>query len=421
MPVNAFEWLIALRYLRAKRKNHAVSIIALISMVTIALGVAALIIVLSVMNGFQKEVRGRILSAIAHVELLSSRPGSPEAGIAPWPRWQQIMLRQPEVQAAAPFVDGQGLLSRPGVVRGVMVRGIVPEQEAGVVDIPKHMRLGAWSALKPGEFGVILGANLAGQLGVGLGDKVTLITPDANLSPAGLMPRLKMFRVVGIFRMDMYEYDAGLALIHLQDAQKLYQMEDRVSGLRLKLDDVMRAPFVAQDFNRRLPAELMARDWTQQNSNYFAAVAMEKRMMVIILTLIVVVAGFNLISSLVMTVTDKQADIAILRTIGASPRAIMRIFMIQGGIIGLSGAMLGLCGGLLIALNIETLVPAIERLLHIQFIPADVYMITKLPSEVLPSDVLSITLISLAMSLLATLYPSYQAASVQPAEALRDE
>ncbi|MBA4710743.1 lipoprotein-releasing ABC transporter permease subunit [Aquitalea aquatica] len=411
-----FEVLIGLRYLRAKRRNGFISFISLISIVGIALGVAALIIVLSVMNGFQKEIRGRILSVASHVEISAFDGRLPQ-----WQGVAKVAERDAHVVAAAPFVNGQGLFSAYGNVRGGLVRGIEPVLEDKVVDVGQHMLQGKLEALKPGQFGIVLGVELARQLSVGMGDKVTLFTPQGTVTPAGMIPRYKQFTVIGIFKVDMFEYDASLAMIHLQDAQVLSRLGDTVSGVRLKLDDPMLAPLVKANLQQALGQQSQVTDWTDTNANYFRAVQIEKRMMTIILTLIVAVAAFNLVSTLVMVVTDKQADIAILRTLGAAPSSIMKIFMIQGSVAGISGTLAGVAGGVLVALNLDVIVPLIERVLGTKLLSSEVYMIDYLPSDVQLGDVSTITVIALLLALLATLYPSWRAARTQPAEALRYE
>jgi lipoprotein-releasing system permease protein len=323
--------------------------------------------------------------------------------------------------SGAPYVNGQGMLTNGDQVRGTLVRGILPEFENQVADFSTHMKAGQLTNLKQGEFGIILGGELARLLGVVLGDKVTLLTPQGNITPAGVMPRIKQFTVVGIFQAGMFEYDSGLALIHLQDAQKLLRLGEDVSGVRLKLTEIFRAPFVTRDLSRTLAGDYYLSDWTQSHSNFFRAVAIEKRMMFLMLLLIVAVAAFNLVSTLVMAVTDKQSDIAILRTLGAKPGSIMKIFIVQGSLIGVSGTILGVVSGILFALNVETVVPIIERMLGMDLFPADVYYISKLPSQLVWSDVGVIGAVSLILSLLATLYPSWRASRVHPAEALRYE
>ncbi|HZX32042.1 MAG TPA: lipoprotein-releasing ABC transporter permease subunit [Rhodocyclaceae bacterium] len=411
-----YELLIGLRYTRAKRRNHFISFISLISMLGIGLGVAALIVVLSVMNGFQKELRTRILGVASHIQITGVN-----GDLANWPQIAAEARGHPEVKATAPFVQSQAMFSVDNGVRGAMVRGILPEQEEGVADFASHMQSGRLEDLKPGEFGVILGSELARALRVFVGDKVTLIAPQGTVTPAGVVPRLKSFKVVGIFEVGMYEYDSGLALIHLEDAQKLYRMDDRVTGVRLKLDDLFQAPRVSREVARLINADTYVYDWTKSHANFFRAVQIEKNMMFIILSLIVAVAAFNLVSTLVMAVTDKQADIAILRTLGARPRSIMAVFVIQGAVVGCIGLGLGIVGGVALALNIDVVVPAIERLFGVQFMSREVYYISELPSELLWSDVWGVTAISFVLAVLATLYPSWRAARVNPAEALRYE
>jgi lipoprotein-releasing system permease protein len=414
--VKPYELFIGLRYTRAKRRNHFISFISLISMLGIALGVAALIVVLSVMNGFQDELRSRILGVAAHIEITGF-----DNTLANWQQVAAQSRKVSEVQAAAPFVTGQGLLANDQAVQGVVVRGILPEAEDSVADIGRKMRMGKLGALRPGEWGIVLGTDLARSLGVQMGDKVTLITPQGQVTPAGMVPRLKQFTVVGLFQIGMYEYDSGLALIAMQDAQKLFRTGDRVSGVRLKLDDLYRAPQVAAKLTTILTGDYYIRDWTQSHSNFFRAVQMEKRVMFVILLLIVAVAAFNIVSTLVMVVTDKQADIAILRTLGASPLSIMKIFMVQGAVIGVIGTALGLVSGILLALNIGVVVPFIEHTFGVQFLSADVYQISEVPSQLDWHDVTVIGLVSLALSWLATIYPSWRASRTNPAEALRYE
>jgi lipoprotein-releasing system permease protein len=416
IPVRPYELYIGLRYTRAKRRNHFISFISLISMLGVALGVAALIVVLSVMNGFQNELRNRILGVAAHIEITGF-----DNTLGDWQSVAAQSLKVPEVKAAAPYVMGQGLLAYNEAVQGAVVRGILPAQEDSVTDIGHKMRVGSLTALRPGEWGIVLGAELARSLAVGLGDKVTVITPQGQITPAGMVPRLKQFTVVGIFQIGMYEYDSGLALIDLQDAQKLFRTGDHVSGVRLKLDDLYRAPAVARTLSKTLVGNYDIRDWTQSHVNFFRAVQMEKRVMFIILLLIVAVAAFNIVSTLVMVVTDKQPDIAILRTLGASPASIMKIFMVQGAIIGFIGTGLGLLSGVLLALNIGTVVPFIENIIGMKFLSADVYQISELPSKLEWNDVWVIGLVALVLSWLATLYPSWRASRTNPAEALRYE
>ncbi len=411
-----YELFVGLRYTRAKRRNHFISFISVTSMLGIALGVAALIVVLSVMNGFQKELRARILGVASHVQITGMA-----GGLKDWQRVASQAAVNKEVVAAAPYVMAQGLISNRQTVQGSIVRGILPADEDKVADIGLHMKSGSLGALQPGKFGIVLGSELASSIGARVGDKIVVIAPQGQVTPAGIMPRLKQFDVVGIFEVGMYEYDAGLALIHLEDAQKLYRMEGKVSGVRLKLKDLFAAPRVARELTYSLDADVYVADWTRSHANFFRAVQIEKRVMFIILLLIVAVAAFNIVSTLVMAVTDKRADIAILRTLGAAPGEIMKIFIIQGALIGVIGTLVGVFGGVLIALNVDVVVPAIERLIGVQFLAKDVYYISDLPSDLHLQDVAVIALTSFALSLAATLYPSLRAARVNPAEALRYE
>lgn len=411
-----FELFIGLRYTRAKRKNHFISFISLTSMIGIALGVAALIVVLSVMNGFQSELRTRILGVASHLEITGA-----SNQLSQWELLASQVESQPEVKASAPYVIAQGMLSFGQGVQGAIVRGVLPNMEDKVADIGKHMKAGALSDLQSGEFNIVLGADLAMLLGASIGDKVVLMAPQGQFTPAGVVPRIKQFNVVGLFQIGMYEYDAGLSFIHLDDAAKLYRMGENVSGLRLKLDDLFEAPEISVKLAQKLEGNYFITDWTQQHANFFKAVQLEKRVMFIILTLIVAVAAFNIVSTLVMAVTDKRADIAIMRTFGASPRSIMLIFIVQGALIGIIGTLIGAGIGILIALNISTIVPFIENLFQVQFLAKDVYYISDLPSKLDWKDVTIIIVMSFILSLLATLYPSYKASQINPAEALRYE
>jgi lipoprotein-releasing system permease protein len=411
-----FELFIGLRYTRARRQNLFVSLSSAISAIGIFLGVAALIVVLSVMNGFQKEIRARILGVAAHVQITG-----PDNSLAGWAAVAAKAREDARVLAAAPYVNGQAMLSADGNVRGALVRGIDPKLENEVADVGAHMVAGRLDLLRPGEFGVVLGAELARALRAFPGDRVTLIAPQGLVTPAGVVPRLKQFRVVGIFRVDHFEYDSGLALVNIADAQRLYQLGDRVSGVRLKLADLFESRGVTRDLYRSLGSEVLVSDWTRSHANFFRAVEIEKRMMFIILTLIVTVAAFNVISTLVMVVTEKQADIAILRTLGAAPASVMKIFIVQGAVIGVLGTGLGVVGGIALAVNIDVVVPFLERLLSVQFLSRDVYYISELPSDLHLDDVVLVAAVSLALSLAATLYPSWRAARVRPAEALRYE
>ncbi|HEY0817166.1 MAG TPA: lipoprotein-releasing ABC transporter permease subunit [Rhizobacter sp.] len=414
-----YELQIGWRYTRAGRagrRNGFISFISGVSMLGIALGVAALIIVLSVMNGFQKEVRDRMLSVVAHVEVLEGQG----AGLPDWRATAAKARENPQVIGAAPFVAAQALIARGDEMRGAVVRGISPDEEATVTDLAAQLKDSTLAKLLPGQWGVVLGSELARLLGVREGDNVTLLAPGGQVTPAGVVPRLKQMTVVGTFDSGHYEYDSTLALIHLDDAQRLFRVEGP-TGVQLRLQDLHQAPTVAYELSASMGSQFYVRDWTRTNRNWFAAVQLEKRLMFIILTLIVAVAAFNLVSTLVMTVTDKRADIAILRTLGASPRSVMGIFMVQGAASGVIGTLAGVGFGLLIAFNVGTIVPFIERLLNTSFLPGSVYLISHMPSEPQSADIVPITVISLLLSFVATLYPSWRASRVQPAEALRYE
>jgi lipoprotein-releasing system permease protein len=413
-----FEWLVGLRYTRAGRRsgrNSFISFISLISMAGIGLGVAALIVVLSVMNGFQKEVTDRMLSVLAHIEVFDGRGSMPD-----WQDAAREAFKNPEVKGAAPFVETQGMLLRDDALRPSVIRGVLPEEEPKVSDVVKQVRRGNFNELTAGSFNIVLGVELARALHVNLGEKVTLALAQGTVTPAGVLPRMRSFTVVGIFEAGHNEFDSALAFIHLTDAERLLRI-DGPSGLRLRLADMHRAPQVAAELKRTMPGDLYMRDWSKLNANWFAAVQTEKRMMFIILALIIAVAAFNLVSTLVMTVTDKQADIAILRTLGASPRSIMKIFMIQGALVGILGTAIGVAGGVTIALNIDVIVPFIERLLGVQFLSKDIYFISVVPSDLRWADVSKIGVLAVILAFLATLYPSWWAARVKPAEALRYE
>jgi lipoprotein-releasing system permease protein len=414
-----YELMLGWRYTRAgrsTRRNGFISFISGVSMLGIALGVAALIIVLSVMNGFQKEVRDRMLGVVSHIEIFA--PGG--AALPDLERTLSEAGQNPLVIGAAPFVFAQGLLARGEDMKATLVRGIDPAREPEVTDLALALKNAGLERLVPGEFGIVVGGELARALGVRIGDKVTLITPSGQVTPAGVVPRLKQMTVVGVFDSGHFEYDSALVLMHVDDAARLYRLEGP-TGIRLKLRDLHQARAVAAQLATTLTGDLLIRDWTQQNRTWFAAVQVEKTMMAIILTLIVAVAAFNLVSTLVMTVTDKRADIAILRTLGASPRSIMGIFVVQGAMVGVIGTLAGLVLGLSVAYNIDVIVPALERLFNASFLPKDIYLINRMPSDPQQGDILPITLISLVLAFLATLYPSWRASRVNPAEALRYE
>ncbi len=411
-----YEFFIGMRYTRSRQRTRAISFISAISVIGIALGMTVLITVLSVMNGFQREIRTRILAVASHVQL-SAAGGRLQS----WRKVAAGAMRDREVVAAAPFVSAQGLLTHGSAVRGAYIRGILPADETRVSDISKFMRSGRLENLVPGEYNIVLGVELARALRAGLGDKIVVIAPQGQVTPAGVIPRLRQFTVAGIFAVDHYEYDSGLALVALEDAQRLFRFGNAVSGVRLKLHDLFQSIRVARDLVRELGPDIYATDWTMQHANFFRAVQIEKRMMFLIVLLIIAVAAFNIVSSLMMAVKDKNADIAILRTLGASPGGITKIFLIQGTMIGALGTVLGLIGGVALAANVEVVVPFLENLFGIHFLSKDVYYISELPSELQAPDVVLTALVSFALTVLATIYPSYRASKVNPAEALRYE
>lgn len=410
------ELLIGLRYVRAKRRNHFIGFISIVSMLGIAIGVMALIVVLSVMNGFEKELRERILGMASHATISGER-----GLLADWQRIAEQATGDARVVAAAPYISGEAMLRVRGQTSGTLLRGVLPEREAQVSKLPEYMRDGGLEALQPGGFGVLLGAELARSLGVAKGDSVDLMVPQASVTPAGALPRFRRFEVVGVFEVGMYEFDRGLGVIHLDDAQALLRMSDQVSGVRLMLEDLFQAPRVVRDVAEGLGGRYRISDWTREHANFFRAIRTEKTVMFIILSLIVGVAAFNIVSTLVMVVQDKQPDIAILRTIGATPRMIMLIFLVQGLLIGVIGTLLGLSAGLALALNIDVVVPFIEALTGQQFLAPDVYYISDLPSEVERGDLIRVGGMAFLLALFSGLYPAWRAARTLPAEALRHE
>jgi len=414
-----YELILGWRYTRAgrsTRRNGFISFISGVSMLGIALGVGALIIVLSVMNGFQKEVRDRMLGVVSHIEIYAQGG----AALPDLNRTLAEVRANPAVIGAAPFIAAQALLARGDDMKGAMVRGIDPALEPSVTDLAGELKNTVLKRLVSGGFGVVLGVDLARSLGVREGDVITLIAPSGQVTPAGVVPRLKQMTVVGTFSSGHYEYDSALVMLHQDDAARIFRLEGP-TGVRLKIRDLHQARAVADQLATSLSGDLLIRDWTRQNRTWFAAVQVEKRMMFIILTLIVAVAAFNLVSTLVMTVTDKRADIAILRTLGASPGSIMGIFVVQGAMVGVIGTLAGLLLGLGVAFNIDVIVPALENLLHANFLPKDIYLISRMPSDPQRSDILPVAVISLVLAFLATLYPSWRASRVNPAEALRYE
>jgi lipoprotein-releasing system permease protein len=405
---------IGARYTRAKRRNHFISFISMTSMLGVALGVAALITVLSVMNGFEKELRERILGMTSHAFVTGS-----DGTLADWEKAEVLIEGFPRVVNTAPFVEGQAMLNQGSRVRGTQIRGVDPALEPKVSSIGNKIIQGRFDSLQPGSYGIILGKDLAIAMGVGTGDKITVITPHVTPTPAGVIPRLKRLTVSGVFEIGMYEYDSALAIMNIEDAANLFRIPGKVTGLRLQLDDVYQAPRITRELLQTLPAEYRAADWTYQHANFFRALKTEKTVMFVILMLIVAVAAFNIVSTLVMMVTDKYADIAILRTLGMSPGGIMGIFMVQGIVIGLIGTILGVIGGVILALNVSNIIAWIETILGYQFLPAEVYYISDLPSDLHWNDVTVIGITAFVLSILSTIYPSWRAAQVKPAEALR--
>jgi lipoprotein-releasing system permease protein len=410
------EIYVGLRYTRAKRRNHFISFISLSSMLGIALGVTALIAVLSVMNGFEKELRERILGMASHATVSRFR--------GPLKDWQGVAERarqHPHVVGVAPYVQGEAMLTRGRYVRGALVQGVLPDIEPEVSEIDKYMTAGSLDSLRPGEFNVILGNGLAGALGARVGDKVTVVAPKATPTPAGILPRLRRFTVTGIFEVKHGQYDNQLAVVNVEDAARLFQLDGGITGLRLKLDDMFLAPAVGRELAADLPGTYWVRDWTHYHANFFRALRTEKTVMFVILTLIVAVAAFNIVSALTMVVTDKESDIAILRTLGVTPASVMLIFIVQGTLIGLIGTLLGMVGGIALANNVETLVPAIEQLFDTKFLSPDIYYISDVPSDMRWPDVALISAVAFVMSIVATIYPAWRASRTQPAEALRYE
>ena len=410
------ELFIGLRYTRAKRRNHFISFISMISMLGIAIGVMALIVVISVMNGFEQELRVRILGMASHATV--SAIGGP---LQDWQSLSKTIQSSTETEGVAPYIEAESMLTYRSAVSGTLVRGIEPEWETQVSNIADKMIAGDVATLAAGKYGIILGSELALSLNAELGDRVTLVTPTSNITAIGVLPRLKRFTVVGLFEVGMYEYDRSMAYIHLQDASTLYRLDGGVTGIRIKLDDMFSAPAVAAELKETLGYDYWVSDWTRRHANFFKAVKTERTVMFVILALIVAVAAFNIVSTLVMVVTDKQADIAILKTLGLGPSSILGIFVIQGTVIGLIGTLIGMVTGVLIALNVEAIVPAIEALFQVKFLAPDVYYISDLPSEMRWFDVLRISGLSFVLTVIATLYPAWRAAKTQPAEALRYE
>ena len=413
----SYELFIGLRYTRAKRRNHYISFISLISLLGITLGMTALITVMSVMNGFQEEIRTRILGVASHIQI-----SGVNEKLSDWQGVENEAIKHPQVEAAAPYVSAQGMVSFNQVVRGVLVRGVLPSKEEKVADFSQMMISGELNNLVSGEFGIVVGAELAQSLGASKGDKIVLISPQGQMTPVGILPRLKQFTITGIFKAGHFEYDSTLVLIHMADAQKLYRMEStQVSGVRLKLQDLFQSKQVVQELITMISDTTFISDWTSQHANYFRAIQIEKRMLSLILALLILVAAFNIVSTLVMAVTDKQSDIAILRTLGASPRSIMKVFIIQGTLIGFLGTILGVLGGVLLAFNVDSVIAFTEYLFNVQFLSREVYYISEVPSVPHLIDIVTVAILSFGLTILATIYPSYRASKVNPAEALRYE
>ena len=411
-----FELCVGLRYTRAKRRNHFISFISLTSMIGIALGATALITVISVMNGFERELRERILGMASHATI-SGVDGSLEG-------WESLVATaeaHPEVVGAAPFVELQGMLTHAGRVRGVLIRGVSPAREPRVSEVGEYLVEGDLESLAPGRFNVLLGRDLALRLDATVGARITLVAPRAQITPAGVLPRMRRFTVTGIFEAGHAQYDTSLAVIHVEDAQRVLRLGGAVSGLRVKLADMFDAPRVGRELARSFGGAYRLRDWTQHHANFFRALKIEKTVMFVILTLIVAVAAFNLVSTLIMVVTDKESDIAILRTLGASQSSILSIFVVQGTVIGIAGTLAGVAGGVALATHVETLVPAIESFFGTKFLSPQIYYISAVPSEMRWRDVAAVGSVAFVLSVLATLYPAWRASRVQPVEALRHE
>lgn len=411
-----YEYLIGQRYLRSSRGNRFVSFISTISMLGIAIGVAVLIVVLSVMNGFEREVRGRILSLTSHATISAFGSGLPE-----WQATAAKIGNHPDVVATAPYIEEQALLIAGSNSSGAVVTGVLAEHESKVTSITEKMATGSFDSLTAGGFGIVLGEELAKVLGVKLGDRVVVVTPLRTITPAGVMPRMRGFKVVGIFNAGMYEFDRNLAYINLKDAAVLYRMGEQVTGLRLKLTDLFIAPRLVRELALSLGGGYYVDDWTRKHANFFRSIQLTKSAMFLILLLVVAVAAFNIVSTLVMVVKDKRTDIAILRTLGASPRGILTIFMTQGTAIGLIGTLAGVALGVLISVNLETLIHGLEAVLGVHFLDAKVYYISDLPATVQWPDVLKISLTTFLLCCLSTLYPAWRAARTQPAQALRHD
>ena len=411
-----WELCVGLRYTRAKRRNHFISFISLTSMIGIALGVTALITVISVMNGFERELRERILGVASHATISGF-----DRALEDWESLAGAAVAHPEVVGVAPFVESQGMLTHAGQVRGVLIRGVSPSREPAVSEIGRYLVEGELESLAPGRFNVLIGRDLARRLGAEVGTRVTLVAPQARITPAGVLPRMRRFTVSGLFEAGHAQYDTSLAVVHVEDAQRVFRLGRGVSGLRVKLADMFDAPRVSRELARSFGGRYWLRDWTQYHANFFRALKIERTVMFVILTLIVAVAAFNLVSTLVMVVTDKESDIAILRTLGAGQSSILAIFVVQGTLIGIAGTIAGVAGGVALATHVETLVPAIESFFDVRFLSPDIYYISAVPSEMRWRDVVAVGSVAFVMCVLATIYPAWKASRVQPVEALRHE
>lgn len=410
------ELFVGFRYLRAKRRNHFISFISLVSILGMALGITVIITVLSVMNGFQHEIKERILSMTTHATVLELN-----GQLRDWKGVARRLQGDPVIKGSAPYVQGQGMIAHGGQVTGAVLTGIEPHLESRVSGMAGHVLDVTLDVLRPGEFRVLLGVDLANYLGVEVGDKIAVITPEATVTPAGILPKFRRFTVAGNYSVGMPDYDRNTAAIHIEDAKRLFRLGDSVTGLRLKLEDLLNAPVITGRLREQLGEDFWVTDWTHHNRNFFRALKMEKTMMLIIMTLIVAVAAFNIVSMLVMVVTDKQSDIAVLRTVGVTPASIMKIFIVQGTLIGLVGSILGAVGGVLLASNLEDIVSGIERLLDAKVLPPDVYPISDFPSQIISTDVVTACVIAFVLTVCATLYPAWKASRTQPADALRHE
>jgi lipoprotein-releasing system permease protein len=411
-----YEWLVGTRYLRSGNRRGFLSFITVISVVGLALGVAVLLVVMSVMNGFESELRSRILTVTSHATLMGLE--------GPLPDWREVQQRANSMQGvtgSAPYIEARAMLAAGARLAGAQLRGIDPLQEQAIVGIGRSLVLGSLASLKAGEYGIVLGEALAQELGATIGGKVVVIAPEGTVTPAGLVPRMKRFTVTGIFRSGMYEYDRGLALLHVADAARLYRLGDAVTGIRLALSDPLRAPALVRQLAVDMGGGYFVSDWTRIHPNFFRSIQMTKSMLFVILSLIVAMAAFNIVATLVMVVKDKSQDIAILRTLGAAPRNIQAVFLVQGVMIGLVGVLAGITLGVLLAMNLETLIHGLEALTNSRFLDAKVYFMSDLPAQVRLTDVARVSIVALLLCIIATVYPAWRASRLAPAEVLRHD